>query len=201
MQVLKEHKTAIDQTTADIKGISPFTCMHHILLEEGAKPSHQPQRRLNPPMMDVVEKEILKLLEVGVIYPISDSNWVSPIQVVPKKIGMPIKKIQNDQLVPTCIQNGWWVCIDYKKLNAVTHKGHFLLPFIDQMLERLAVHSYYCSLYDYSSYFQIAIALEDQEKMTFTFLFGTFAYHRMPFGLCNNPATFQRCMVSIFSNY
>ena len=152
-------------------------------------------------MMDVVEKEILKLLEVGVIYPISDSNWVSPIQVVPKKTGMTIVKNQNDQLVPTCIQNGWWVCIDYKKLNAVTHKGHFLLPFIDQMLERLAVHSYYCSLYDYSSYFQIAIALEDQEKMTFTFLFGTFAYHRMPFGLCNNPATFQRCMVSIFSNY
>ena len=152
-------------------------------------------------MMDVVEKEILKLLEVGVIYPISDSNWVSPIQVVPKKTGMPIVKNQNDQLVPTYIQNGWWVCIDYKKLNVVTHKGHFLLPFIDQMLERLAVHSYYCSLYDYSGYFQIAIALEDQEKTTFTFPFGTFAYHHMPFGLCNTPATFQRCMVRIFSNY
>ena len=79
VQVLKEHKTAIGWTIADIKGISPSTCMHRILLEEGAKPSRQPQRRLNPPMMDVVKKEILKLLEVGVIYPISDSNWVSPV--------------------------------------------------------------------------------------------------------------------------
>ena len=86
MQVLKEHKMAIGWTIADIKGISPSTCMHHILLEEGAKPSRQPQRRLNPPMMDVVKKEILKLLEVGVIYPISDSNWVSPLQVVPKRL-------------------------------------------------------------------------------------------------------------------
>ena len=86
MQVLKEHKTAIGWTIADIKGISPSTCMHRILLEEGAKPSRQPQRRLNPPMMDVVKKEILKLLEVGVIYPISDSNWVSPLQVVPKRL-------------------------------------------------------------------------------------------------------------------
>ena len=77
---------AIGWTIADIKGISPSTCMHRILLEEGAKPSHQPQRRLNPPMMDLVKKEILKLLEVGVIYPISDSNWVSPLQVVPKRL-------------------------------------------------------------------------------------------------------------------
>ena len=69
------------------------------------------------------------------------------------------------------------------------------------MLERLAGHSYYCFLNGYSGYFQIAIALEDQEKMTFTCLFGTFAYHRMPFGLCNAPTTFQRCMVSKFSNY
>ena len=86
VQVLKEHKTAIGWTIANIKGISPSTCMHRILLEEGAKPSRQPQRRLNPPMMDVVKKEILKLLEVGVIYPISDSNWVSPLQVVPKRL-------------------------------------------------------------------------------------------------------------------
>ena len=113
MQVLKEHKTAIGWTLANIKGISPSTCMHYILLEEGTKPSHQPQRRLNPPMMDVVKKEILKLLEVGVIYPISDSNWVSPVQVVPKKTGIIVVKNQNDELVATRIQNGWRVCIDY----------------------------------------------------------------------------------------
>ena len=113
MQVLKEHKTAIGWTIADIKGISPSTCMHRILLEEEAKPSRQPQRRLNSPMMDVVKKEILKLLEVGVIYPISDSNWVSPVQVVPKKTGITVVKNQNDELVATRIQNGWRVCIDY----------------------------------------------------------------------------------------
>ena len=92
VQVLKEHKTAIGWTIANIKGISPSICMHRILLENGAKPSHQPQRRLNLPMMDVVKKEILKLLKVGVIYPISNSNWVSPVQVVPKKIRITVVK-------------------------------------------------------------------------------------------------------------
>ena len=192
---------AIGWTIANIKGISSSTCMHCILLEEGAKPSRQLQRRLNPPIMDVVKKEILKLLKVGVIYLISDSNWVRPVQVVPKKTGIIVVKNQNDELVPTRIQNGWRVCIDYRKLNVITCKDHFPLPFIDQMLERLAGHSYYCFLDGYSGYFQIAIALEGQEKMTFTCPFGTFAYRHMPFGLCNAPTTFQRCMVSIFSDY
>ena len=183
---------AIGWTIADIKGISLSTCMHRILLEEGARPSRQPQRRLNPPMMDVVKKEILKLLEVGVIYPISDSKWVSPVQVVPKKTGITVVKNQNDELVPTRVQNGWRVCRDYRKLNAVTCKDHFPLPFIDQMLERLVSHSNYCFLDGYLGYFQIAIAPEDQEKTTFTCPFGTFAYRRMPFGLCNAPNHFPK---------
>ena len=136
MTVLKEHKTAIGWTIADIKGISPTTCMHRILLEGEEKPSRQPQRRLNPPMMDVVKKEVLKLLQAGMIFPISDSKLVSPMQVVPKKGGITVVKNEQGELVPTRLQIGYRVCIDYRKLNAATRKDHSPLPFIDQMLER-----------------------------------------------------------------
>ena len=200
LQTLKSHKQAIGWTLADIPGISPSTCMHRILLEENTRPVRQPQRRLNPTILDVVKKEVGKLLAAGIIYPISDSDWVSPVQVVPKKTGMTVVKNHNDELIPTRIQNSWRVCIDYRKLNQATRKDHFPLPFIDQILERLAGKSHYCFLDGFSGYFQIHIAPEDQHKTTFTCPFGTFAYRRMPFGLCNAPGTFQRCMVSIFSD-
>ncbi|XP_073017880.1 uncharacterized protein [Primulina eburnea] len=101
------------------------------------------------------------------------SSWVSPVQVVPKKGGMTVVKNENDELISTRTVTGWRVCIDYRKLNNVTRKDHFPLPFIDQMLDRLAGYCHYCFLDGYSGYNQIAIALEDQEKTTFTCPYGT----------------------------
>ncbi|GJT61153.1 reverse transcriptase domain-containing protein [Tanacetum coccineum] len=128
-------------------------------MEDDYEPAVQHQRRVNPKIHDVIKKEVEKLLDAELIYPISDN---------------------------------------YRKLNEATRKDHFPLPFMDQMLERLAGNEYYCFLDGFSGYFQIPIDPNDQEKTTFTCPYGTFAYHRMPFGLCNALGTFQRCMMAIF---
>ncbi|KAL4032589.1 hypothetical protein IC575_005668 [Cucumis melo] len=199
--MLKNKRQAIGWTLDDIKGISPTFCIHHIILEEEAKEKIQPQRRLNPTLKEVVMKEVLKLKDVEIIYPVPDSTWVSPIHVVSKKTEMIAVKNDKGEMVSMRMQNGWRMCIDYRKLNQVTKMEHFPLPFLDQMIERLAGKSYFYFLDGFSVFYQTPIACEDQKKTTFTCDYGTYAFRCMPFGLCNAPGTFQRCMMSIFSDF
>nr|GEU39668.1 reverse transcriptase domain-containing protein [Tanacetum cinerariifolium] len=155
IKVLKTYKRVIAWKIFGIKGIDPRFCTHKILIEEDYKPAVQSQRRVNPKIHDVIKKDVIKLLDTRMIYPISDSPW---------------------------------------KLNDATRKDYFPLPFMDQMLERLAGNEFYCFLDGFSGYFQIPIDPQDQEKTTFTCPYGTFAYRRMPFGLCNAPdKILKRC--------
>ena len=156
--VMRDHLLAIGWTIADIRGISPSFCMHKILLEDDYKATVEHQRRLNPIMKEVVKKEIIKWLDAGIIYPISDSEWVSPVQCVPKKGGITVVANEKNELIPTRAVTGWRICMDYRKLNKATRKDHFPLPFVDQMLDRVAGMEYYCFLDGYSGYNQIVIA-------------------------------------------
>ena len=120
LRVLRDHKNVLGWSLVDLKGIRPSMCMHRILLEEGHKPTVEAQRSLNPTMKEVVRKEVLKWLDARVIYPIFDSAWVSPIQVVPKKGGKIMIKTENNTLMPSRTVTGWRICIDYRKLNKAT---------------------------------------------------------------------------------
>ncbi|GJS69927.1 hypothetical protein Tco_0702768 [Tanacetum coccineum] len=112
-------------------------------MEDDFKHVVQHQRRVNPKINEVIKAEIIKLLDAGLIYPISDSPWVSPVHVVPKKCGMTVVTNENNELILTRLVTRWRVCIDYQKLNYATRKDHFPLPFMDQMLERLAGNEFY----------------------------------------------------------
>jgi hypothetical protein len=137
---------------------------------------------MNPNLREILKEVLQKLLNAGFIYPISDSEWVSPLVIVPKKNGK------------------WRVCVDYSALNKATQKDHFPLPFIDQVLDNLSGKKFFSFLDGFSGYTQIKIALQDQDKSTFTSPWGTFAYRVLPFGLCNAPTTFQRVVLGIFSD-
>nr|GEU40928.1 DNA-directed DNA polymerase [Tanacetum cinerariifolium] len=145
-------------------------------MDDDFKPTVQHQRRVNPKIHEVIKEEVIKLLDAELIYPISDSQWVSPVYCLPKKGGMTIVENKDNELIPTRLVTRWRVCIDYRKLNDATRKDHFSLPFMDQMLERLARNEFYCFLDGFFEYFQIPIDPQDQEKTTFTCPYGTFAY-------------------------
>nr|GFA96604.1 reverse transcriptase domain-containing protein [Tanacetum cinerariifolium] len=130
-------------------------------LKDDFKPTVQSQRRINPKIHEVIKKEVIKLLDAGMISLISDSSWVSPIHCVPKKGGITLVENENNKLIPTRLVTRWRVCIDYRKLNDATRKGHFPLHFMDQMLERLARNEFYCFLDGFSGYFQIPIDPQD----------------------------------------
>nr|GEV70167.1 reverse transcriptase domain-containing protein [Tanacetum cinerariifolium] len=151
-EVVKAKSSIEELPELELKDL-PSHLEYAYLEEEDYKPVVQSQRRVNPKIHEVIKKEVIKLLDAGMIYPISDSSWVSTIHCVPKKGGITIVKNENNELIPTRLVTCWRVCIDYRKLNDATRKDHFLLPFMDQI---------------------------------------------MPFGLCNAPGTFQRCMMAIF---
>jgi hypothetical protein len=125
-------------------------------------------------MREVVKKKVLKLLKARIIYPVSNSEWVSPVHMVSKKGGMTVIRNEKNELIPQQTITGWRMCIDYRKLNKATQKDHFLLPIIDERLERLVNHSF-CYLDGYSGYHQIPIHPDDQSKTTFTCPYGNFA--------------------------
>ncbi|GJT92281.1 reverse transcriptase domain-containing protein [Tanacetum coccineum] len=131
LKVLKSHKRAIAWKISDIKGIDPQFCTHKILMEDDFKPAVQHQRRVNLKIHEVIKKEVIKLLDAGLIYPISDSPWVSPVHCVPKKGGMTVVTNEYNELISSRLVIGWRVCIDYRKLNDATRKDHFPLPFMD----------------------------------------------------------------------
>ena len=132
--------------------MSPTLCTHHIPINPSSTLIREPLLRLNNAMREVMKKEVLKLLHAKIIYPIPHSDWVSPVQVVPKKGGMTVVENNKNELIPQQTITGWRMCIDYRKLNSATKRDHFPLPFIDEMLERLAKHSFICFLDGYSGY-------------------------------------------------
>ncbi|GJV14748.1 reverse transcriptase domain-containing protein [Tanacetum coccineum] len=199
LKVLKSHKRAIAWKLSDIKGVSPEFCTHKILIEEDYEPSVQSQRRVNPKIHDVIKKEVEKLLNAGLIYPISDSPWVSPIYCVPKKRGMTVITNDENELIPTRLVTGWRVCIDYKKLNEATPRkdpSHY--HCMDQMLERLAGNEYYCFLDGFSGYFQIPIDPKDKKRQPSLAIRNVSAYSSHAFLAMQCSWHVPNCMMAIF---
>nr|GEV42023.1 reverse transcriptase domain-containing protein [Tanacetum cinerariifolium] len=184
--VLKSHKQAIAWKLSNINGINPEFYTHKILMEEDFTLAVQHQRRVNPKIHDVIKQDVIKLLDAGLIYPISDSPWVNPMHCVPKKGGFIVVENEDNELIPTRLVTGWRVCIDYRKLNEATQKDHFPLPFMDQMLERLARNQYYCFLDRFSGTFQrcMMAIFHDMIKKTMEVFMDDFSVFGNSFQTC-----------------
>ncbi|GJX95690.1 reverse transcriptase domain-containing protein [Tanacetum coccineum] len=133
-------------------------------MEDDFKPAVQHQRRVNSKIHEVIKKEVIKLIDARLIYHISDSPWASPVHCVPKKGAMTVVENEDNKLIPTMLVTGWRVCIDYKNFNNATRKDHFLLPFMNQMLERLARNEYYCFLDGFSGYFKFQLTHKTKRR-------------------------------------
>ena len=144
-------------------------------------------------MKDLVRTEILKLLESGIIYPIADSGWVSLVHCVPKKGGITVVPNDKNEHIPQRIITGYRMVIDYRKLNKATRKDHYPLPFIDQMLERLSKHTYFCFLDEYSRFSQILVSQPNEKRPLLLVPLDLMIIH-----VC---LLVQRCMTSIFSDF
>ena len=138
-----------------------------INLEKDAKPVIDHQRWLNPKMKEVVRKEILKLLEAGIIYPIANSQWISPVHCVPKKGGIIVVPNDKDELIPQRIIIGYRMVIDFRKLNKATKKIITLFLSLIKCQKDYPIHTYFCFLDGYSGFSQIPVSADDQEKTTF----------------------------------
>ncbi|MCO5549335.1 hypothetical protein L7F22_002804 [Adiantum nelumboides] len=191
--LLKQFKEALKALFLEFKNVFAWdhtelkvdasVCQHRIPLRLDARPLKLQRYRMNPNYAAKVKEEIDALLKAGFIAEVESSDWLFPIVVVPKKNG----KLR--------------ICVDFRKLNEQTIKDPFPLPFTDTMLDQVAGHEMYSFLDGYSGYNQISLAKEDREKTAFITKWGAFIYLVMPFGLCNAPATFQRAMMTIFSEY
>ena len=135
LDIVRRNEDTIGWTLMDLKGLDPPLCTYRIFLEDESRLVREPQRRLNPKVWEVVKEEILKWLNAEIIYPISDSQWVSLVHVIPKKSGVMVMTNKKGEEIHTHLPTKWRVCIDYWKLNSTTKKDHFPLPFIDQILD------------------------------------------------------------------
>jgi hypothetical protein len=174
--MLKEFSDVFDWTYEDIRTYDASIIEHKIPLKEETKPFKQKLRQINPMLLLVMEKEVKKNLDAKIIIPLRYSEWVANLVPVRKKNG----EIR--------------LCVDFQNLNRISKKDNYPLPKMEHMLQRVTGASRMSLIDGFYGYNQISVLPEDREKTTFTTPWGTFMYAKMPFGLMNTRATFQRAM-------